>query len=100
MIVESFAGPRAGLGEIGMIRHGTARVSGRGAVNAVVTFKKEIWFRKWLRMDRGEVTTEEDSGKIGEGSNRIEGSLRGHFKKCWHWGWGQALAGTLIPLPV
>jgi len=31
--------------------------------------------KRWLRVDRGAVTIVQDSGKIEEGSNRIEGSL-------------------------
>jgi len=51
------------------------RSSGEDVGNPEGTSKKEESPKRWLRIDRGTVTIVKDSGRIEEGSDRIEGSL-------------------------
>ena len=53
------------------------RSSGEDVGNAEGMSKKEASPERRLRIDRGAVTIVKDSGRIEEGSDRIEGSLLG-----------------------
>ncbi len=49
--------------------------SGEDAGNPEGTYKKEEPLKRWLRIDGGAVTIVNDSGRIEEGPDGIEGSL-------------------------
>ncbi len=51
------------------------RSSGEDVGDPEGTSKKEEPPKRWLRIDGGAVTIVEDSDRIEEGSDRIEGSL-------------------------
>jgi hypothetical protein len=80
------------------------RSSGEDVGNVEGRSKKEESPKRWLRIHGVVVTIVKDSGRIEEGSDRIEGflfeSLSAKFKVCWHRGWGQARAEVPIPFPV
>ena len=51
------------------------RSPGEDVGNSEGTSKKEDPPKRWLRIDGGTVTIVQDSGRIEEGFDRIEGSL-------------------------